>query len=88
MTEIKVPTIGKHYDTVTVPALRALQRAAAERRQLADDGVAWWAELEPVKAAVDAAAAAGATPSEIADAVGGRDAWNALVRALKAEGLV
>jgi hypothetical protein len=75
---VKVPTIGKHYDTVTVPALNELRHATLHGPE----------PLPAIKAAVDAAAAAGATPTEIADAVGGRTAWNELVRALKGAGLV
>jgi hypothetical protein len=65
------------YESETKPALRALERAAHQPAPLAE-----------IKAAVDAAAAAGATPHEIAEAVGGREAWNALVRSLRTAGLL
>lgn len=70
-----------HYDTVTRPALAALRRATLT-------GDLAPLPLPEIKAAVDAAARSGATPAEIADAVGGREAWNALVRALREAGLV
>lgn len=68
------------YETRTKPALAALTAAT-----IGPDAPE---PLAAIKAAADAAAAAGATPNEIAAAVGGGTAWNALVRALRAEGLV
>lgn len=64
-----------HYDTVTKPALNTLFRT--------DKG-----DLPALKAAIDAAAAAGATPNEIAENVGGTREWNKIVRRLKKAGLV
>ena len=63
------------YETKTKPALSEIRQAFAFHGHGAFD-------LR--KAAVDAAAAAGATPAEIADAVGGRAVWNRFVRAVKA----
>lgn len=68
------------YETETKPALRALTATC-----LGPDAPA---PLTEIKAAVDAASKAGATPREIADAVGGQHAWNALVRTLRAEGVI
>jgi hypothetical protein len=65
---------GKHYDTVTKPALREIGEAFAYHGHGA---------FNLRKRAVDAAAKAGATPAEIADAVGGRAAWNRFVRVVK-----
>lgn len=70
----------KRYDTETKPALRAVERACF--------GPDAPLPLADIKSACDAAVAAGATPNEIAEAVGGREAWNAFVRGLKGAGLV
>jgi DNA-binding MarR family transcriptional regulator len=59
------------YDVKTKPALSALSKAV-------DSG-----NLKAIKAAVDAAANAGATKNEIVNAVGGSKDWNQLVRKLK-----
>jgi hypothetical protein len=67
---------GKSYDTRVKPALRALERAV-----IVSD------PLNRVKAAIDAAAQAGASKREIVHAVGGSDAWSGLLRALRSEGL-
>lgn len=64
-----------HHETVTKPALNALFRT--------DKG-----NLAKLKAAIDAAAEAGATPREIAENVGGTREWNKVVRRLKKAGLV
>jgi hypothetical protein len=71
-----------HYDTVTKPALLDLERAFGKA------GTPWEPALPDLKATVDAAAKAGATPNEIADAVGGRVIWNRFVRAIKRAKLV
>lgn len=63
---------AKHYDAVTRPALRKLGEAVME-----DD-------LAAVKAAAEAAVAAGATVADILSAVG-VERWNKLVRRIKAE---
>jgi len=70
-----------HYDTVTKPALRDLLRAALS-------GPDAPAPTRKLKELADAAAAAGATSDEIADVMGGREAWNAFVRQLRVEGLI
>jgi hypothetical protein len=58
------------YDTVTKPALNTLFRA--DRK-----------DLPTLKAAIDAAAAAGATPHEIVENVGGTSEWKKVVRQLR-----
>lgn len=72
----------KHYDTETKPALSALAR------EMTRPPMGPTHDLPRIKAAVDAAAQAGATPHEIVEHVGGTKRWNQLVRALKKAGLV
>ena len=55
----------------TTAALSRVRHAFAEREQLADDGVAWWADLEPIQEAIDDAVEAGATIDQITGVVGG-----------------
>jgi hypothetical protein len=63
------------YDTETKPALNALFRTSHD-------------DLVALKAAIDKAAEAGATPREIAENVGGTAKWNQIVRRLKKAKLV
>lgn len=62
------------YDTVTKPALNAWSTAFFSK----DTDVA------AKKSACDAAARSGATRNELAEAIGGMNAWNGFVRSLKA----
>lgn len=69
------------YETETKPALQTLTKVALT-------GPDAPAPLSEIKQASDDAAAAGATAIEIREAVGGREAWNALVRAMQSAGLL
>ena len=66
-----------HYDTVTKPALSAWSSAFFAKDT----------DLATKKSACDAAAKSGASPKDIADAIGGSSAWNGFVRSLKASKL-
>jgi len=59
------------YDAITKPALRRLERAV-----VADD-------LAEIKAAAEGAIRAGASINDILEAVGGPEAWSALVQRIR-----
>lgn len=59
------------YETKTKPALRKFADLAGGK------------DLKAIKAAIDAAAKAGATKKDLMDAIGGADQWNKLIRRLK-----
>lgn len=71
-----------HYETVTKPALNALKVGLSAVHHAGPDALA------ECKRLIDAAAAAGATPNDLIEAVGGATVWNILIRAFKKEGLV
>jgi hypothetical protein len=70
--------VSQHYDTVVKPALNALTR------EWHSEDSSW----ERVRAKIDKAAAAGASKIDLINAVGGTDCWNAIVKGLRARGLV
>lgn len=63
---------GNRYDTVTKPALEAVRVAFSTG-----------ATIDDKRRAVDAAAVASATRSEVVHAAGGSSVWNRFVRALR-----
>ena len=79
--EAREPMVEKAYDVKTKPALNKVENAAMALYK--GKGT-----LAALKAAVDAAAKAGATKNELVDAVGGKEAWNGFVREVKKGGLV
>jgi len=68
----------------TTIALSRVRRVFADREQMADDGTAWWANLEPLQEAIDDAVEAGATATQLTSAVGGLLSLQLFGRNLKA----